>query len=440
MDLLDPETEELLKEILNNDKDFPAILRLKLENCSWEESQKIRSQIKLLRENGYISKLTWGDNLPLLGRIEQKGRSYFTLKEQEETKDFNAWEKLLYKLHKNVHTAGGIPAINIIKLTNDERITISKLQNLGYITNLRAIGFDSMGCDLTYDGLHYFENRNSMATQQYNGTEQKERIFISHSSKDEVFVVKLAQLFELLGVNRNNIFCSSIEGQGVKHGKKIEEAVRNEIIEDKVLIYVISNNFLNSNYCLNELGAGWILSDKRTQNKNLFHIKLPDISFDDIKGFIGGSDKCTECNDKSITAFVEEFEEVLGLPLKKATAYRNLVDNFIKDTQSFIDAAEQASKLNKEEQQKRHLEQLKNRLRNINEAERKIIKAIYTSSSGDYILDPTSATIAALEGKEIIFTANGYYDYLDPQCSYTFQPWVYRVLKEDSKLLKEILA
>jgi len=211
--------------------------------------------------------------------------------------------------------------------------------------------------------------------------------------------------------------------------------VRNELIEDKVLIYIISNNFLNSNYCLNELGAGWILSDKRTQNKNLFHIKLPDISFDDIKGFIG-SDKCTECNDKSITTFVEEFEEVLGLPLKKPTVYRSLVDTFIKDTQSFIDASVQASKLNKEEQQKQHLEQLKNRLKKVNEAERKIIKAIYNSSSGDYNLDPTSATVAALEGKDIIFTANSYFDYLNPQCSYTFHPWVYKVFKEDTELLK----
>jgi len=115
MDLLDPETEELLNEILNNDKDYPAILRLKLENCSWEESQKIRSQIKLLRENGYISKLTWGDNVPLLGRIEQKGRSYFIMKEKQQA------------------------------------------------TNNGAI-------------------------------EQKDKIFISHSSKDEAFVVKLAQL------------------------------------------------------------------------------------------------------------------------------------------------------------------------------------------------------------------------------------------------------
>ena len=80
MELLDAETEELLKEILNNEKDFPTILRKKLENCNWEESQKLRSQIKLLREAGYISNLTWGDNLPLWGRIEQKGRSYFAMK------------------------------------------------------------------------------------------------------------------------------------------------------------------------------------------------------------------------------------------------------------------------------------------------------------------------------------------------------------------------
>lgn len=352
MTYLDNETEELLHKILENDKNFPAILRTMLETADFGESEKLRSKIKLLIEEGYISKLSWGDNLPLFGRIEQKGRSYFSMKEK-------------------------------------------------FPTDIQS--------------------------------EQKERIFISHSSKDTDFVVKIEQLFELIGINRSNIFCSSIEGQGVKNGKKIEESVRNEIIEDKILIYILSKNFLDSNYCLNELGAGWILSDSRTQSKKLFHIKLSDISFDEIKGFIGSGDKCTECNERSITTFVEEIEEVLNLPSKKATEYRNLVDNFVKD----IKAISEASKPAQKEQQ---LEHLKAQLNNINEAERKIIKAIYTSSTGDYSLDPTSATVAALEQKMIIFTANSYYDYLDPQCSYTFQPWVYKVLKEDNELLKEILG
>ena len=360
MDLLDPETEELLKEILNNDKDFPTILRTKLKNCSWEESKILRSQIKLLRENGYISKLTWGDGVPIFGCIEQKGRAYFTMKEKQQ--------------------------------------------------------------------------------EMNNVVAQKDKIFISHSSKDEEFVTKLAQLFVLLGVNRGNIFCSSIEGQGVKHGKKIEEAVRNEIIEDKVLIYIISKNFLDSNYCLNELGAGWILADARTQSKNLFHIKLPDIAFDDIKGFISGGDKCTECNEKSVTAFVEEFEEVLGLPRKKATEYRNLVDNFIKDTQSFIDAAEQTGKLSKEEQKNQQFEKLKFILSNATPAERKIIKDIFNAKSGEIVLDPTSAVVVGLQQKSIIYTGARYYNHYFPGSKFALNTWVYQVFEADPDLKNKILA
>ncbi|MCH5154430.1 MAG: TIR domain-containing protein, partial [Clostridiales bacterium] len=311
-------------------------------------------------ENGYISKLTWGDGVPIFGRIEQKGRSYFIMKEKQQ------------------------------------------------------------------------ETNNVVA--------QKDKIFISHSSKDEEFVVKLAQLFVLLGVNNDSIFCSSIEGQGVKHGKKIEEAVRNEIIEDKILIYIISKNFMESNYCLNELGAGWILADTRTQSKNLFHIKLPDIAFEDIKGFISGGDKCTECNEKSITAFVEEFEEVLGLSPKKPTMYRNLVDNFIKDTQPFIDAAEQSGTLNKEEQKKQELEKYKYILSQTTPAERKIIKDIFNSQSGEVVLDPTSTVVVGLQQKRIIYTGARYYNYFFPGSKFALNTWVYQVFEADPDLKNKILT
>ncbi len=360
MELLDAETEELLKEILNNEKDFPTILRKKLENCNWEESQKLRSQIKLLREAGYISNLTWGDNLPLWGRIEQKGRSYFAMK--------------------------------------------------GHHSLSKVI------------------------------SEQKDKVFISHSSKDEGFANKLSQLIELLGINHNNIFCSSIEGQGVKNGKKIEEAVRNEIIEDKVLIFIISNNFMDSYYCLNELGAGWILADNRIQSKNLFYFKLPNISFSEFKGFISGGDKCTECNEKSITAFIEEFEEILGLPQKKVTVYRNLVDNFIKDTKSYIEFPEQSNKSDKEMQKSEQLDKFKDILSKVNEAEKKIIKDIYNSPTGECILDPTRAIVSGLQLKKIIYTGQAYYDFFNPRSSFTLQPWIYEVFENDEELKNKILS
>ncbi|MDE5629998.1 MAG: toll/interleukin-1 receptor domain-containing protein [Bacilli bacterium] len=361
MDLLDPETEELLKEILDNEKDYPSILRHKLEQCNnWADDQKLRSQIKLLRENGYISRLSWDEGVPLLGRIEQKGRNYFIMKQSKHDVD---------------------------------KVAIN-------------------------------ENK----------------VFISHSSKDEEFVIKLEQLFELLGVDHDNIFCSSIEGQGVKHGNKIEEAVRNEIIEDKILIYIISKNFFDSNYCLNELGAGWILSDSRIQNKHLFHIKLPDISFDDIKGFISSGDKCTECNVKSITAFVEEFEEALSLPPKKPTTYRNLVDNFINEIQLFIEVAEQTYKLSQEELKNKEIMDRKYILSIVTDAEKEIIKSIFNSKSGEVTLNPTSAVVVGMQEKGIIYTGTSYYNLFKPRGSYALNTWVYETLKSDSELKNKILA
>lgn len=81
MNFLDVEIEKLLKEILENDEKFPKILREKFNGLNHIDDSKLRSKIKVLIDEGYISKLQWGDNVPLLGRIEQKGYSYFKNKE-----------------------------------------------------------------------------------------------------------------------------------------------------------------------------------------------------------------------------------------------------------------------------------------------------------------------------------------------------------------------
>ena len=39
----------------------------------------------------------------------------------------------------------------------NERLIIEKLKDEHYITNVRFIGMRAVGFDLTYDGLHYFD-------------------------------------------------------------------------------------------------------------------------------------------------------------------------------------------------------------------------------------------------------------------------------------------
>lgn len=81
MEFLSKEIENLLQECIERSDDFPTVLAEKFEGISTKEDNQLRSCIKFLTDKGYISKLSWGDNVPYYGRIEQKGYDYFHQKE-----------------------------------------------------------------------------------------------------------------------------------------------------------------------------------------------------------------------------------------------------------------------------------------------------------------------------------------------------------------------
>ena len=59
----------------------------------------------------------------------------------------------------------------------------------------------------------------------------KNKIFISHSSKDINIVENFVELILILGlgIDRDRIFCSSMEGQGVLSGEYIPDRLKQEI-------------------------------------------------------------------------------------------------------------------------------------------------------------------------------------------------------------------
>ena len=74
--LLDSECEELLLEILENDINFPTVLRNKFFNAdgteiSYNEDQKLRAKIHELVLNGLIT-LRWGENVPIFVELSKK--------------------------------------------------------------------------------------------------------------------------------------------------------------------------------------------------------------------------------------------------------------------------------------------------------------------------------------------------------------------------------
>lgn len=108
----------------------------------------------------------------------------------------------------------------------------------------------------------------------------KNKIFISHSSKDLNFVKFFIENILLLGLDipSERIFCSSMEGQGIKSGQYIPDSLKEEINKSALALLFISKNYKSSEICLNEIGATWAVLDK----ENIIPILLPDVDFGEL--------------------------------------------------------------------------------------------------------------------------------------------------------------
>lgn len=109
-------------------------------------------------------------------------------------------------------------------------------------------------------------------------------VFISHSSANKEIAEHLSAYLIRIGVKEKNIFCSSILGQGVANGEKLNDTIAKAIKKSKLIVFLLSRNFLDSSYCMEELGAGWYLNQQ--QGATCFYLVLPDIELSDLNGFV----------------------------------------------------------------------------------------------------------------------------------------------------------
>ncbi len=109
------------------------------------------------------------------------------------------------------------------------------------------------------------------------------KIFISHSTQDKALVEALVNILLDNGcqIDRNDIYCSSIEGMGTLSGDPdFIRDLKDKLHEASLIILLLSPNYYDSQYCLAELGATWML-DTRT-----FPIIVPPLKVGEIKGIL----------------------------------------------------------------------------------------------------------------------------------------------------------
>lgn len=113
---------------------------------------------------------------------------------------------------------------------------------------------------------------------------KESKIFISHSSKDKKYVGKIVNLLDGMGLNFQQIFCSSIPGYDMPLNTNIFDFLREQFLTYNLhVIFVHSSNYYESPISLNEMGAAWALKNKHTS------ILLPEFEFNEMKGIVNNA-------------------------------------------------------------------------------------------------------------------------------------------------------
>lgn len=155
-------------------------------------------------------------------------------------------------------------------------------------------------------------------------------IFISHRSTDKAIADMLVDFFSGTGIPRNDIFCSSLPGNDIneKISDEVKAALRNSVVNMAILSY----DYYQSAYCLNEAGVLWY------ENTPVIPIALPEINSNNMFGFLNNEYKLRRLDsDTDISYIYDTVYEAISAPYTKASVItyennklRNRYADFLK--------------------------------------------------------------------------------------------------------------
>lgn len=164
-----------------------------------------------------------------------------------------------------------------------------------------------------------------------NSEKMEPHLFISHSSKDLDYIKAFVEFLEDIGMNSENMFCSSIDGYNIKWGENIYDYLSEEFnnrSKNLIVLFMLSKNYYDSPACLNEMGAAWVLK------KEYRSILLPGFKFRDIEGAINPNDLPISLEDSKIrnklNDIKEQFKEIFELEKINDNKWDNIRDRFIE--------------------------------------------------------------------------------------------------------------
>jgi len=204
---------------------------------------------------------------------------------------------------------------------------VSELIDAGYLKAIDASSFDGpayLQTKITLQGREYLNGLKYKKKDHTDMSEKSIRLFISHSSKDSLFVQALIDLLRAaLNLGATKIRCTSIDGYRLPGGANTNEQLKHEVHEADAFIGVISTKSIKSVYVVFELGARW------GANRPLIPLIAPGTSTDILKGPLTGINALSS-NRSQLHQLLYDLSQQLNLKLEPSASFDRLIENILQ--------------------------------------------------------------------------------------------------------------
>ncbi len=167
--------------------------------------------------------------------------------------------------------------ILIYAIEAGERPLFGKLEKDGYIKNVTFRGHQYVGLDLTYEGLHYFDEKSEVLSTNIEPKSRKMYdVFLSHASADKLnYVEDLKQTLDILGID---VF---YDKDTIEWGDKWKEKIYEGLEKSEFAIIVISEHFFGREWTEEELKN--LLERQNAEGQKLILPIVHNITTDELK-------------------------------------------------------------------------------------------------------------------------------------------------------------
>lgn len=138
-------------------------------------------------------------------------------------------------------------------------------------------------------------------------------LFLSHAAVDAKLAAQLTRLLAAgLDITGKQVFCSSLPGRTIPGGFNFVTKIKESLENSKVVVLLITENYIASQFCLAEIGAAWI------SKETVIPIVVPPYSRSKLEATLSITQAWRIDDDDDLNSFADDLAKALEIKVNNA--------------------------------------------------------------------------------------------------------------------------